>query len=183
MSKIIGIDLGTTNSCVSVLEGGEPHVIVNPEGERTTPSVVQIDNGETTVGAIAKRAAISKPDKTIYSIKRKMGTKDKVEVDGKKYTPEEISAKILMKLKADAESYLGEKVSKAVITVPAYFNDAQRQATKNAGKIAGLEVERIINEPTAAALAYGINKQEKSSNNSSIRPWWWYFRCIYSRTW
>ena len=162
MSKIIGIDLGTTNSCVSVLEGGEPHVIVNPEGERTTPSVVQIDNGETTVGAIAKRAAISKPDKTIYSIKRKMGTKDKVEVDGKKYTPEEISAKILMKLKADAESYLGEKVTKAVITVPAYFNDAQRQATKNAGKIAGLEVERIINEPTAAALAYGIDKQEKA---------------------
>ena len=162
MSKIIGIDLGTTNSCVSVLEGGEPHVIVNPEGERTTPSVVQIDNGETTVGAIAKRGAISKPDKTIYSIKRKMGTKEKVEVEGKKYTPEEISAKILMKLKADAESYLGEKVSKAVITVPAYFNDAQRQATKNAGKIAGLEVERIINEPTAAALAYGIDKQEKT---------------------
>jgi len=162
MSKVIGIDLGTTNSCVSVLEGGEPHVIVNPEGERTTPSVVQIDNGETTVGAIAKRGAISKPDKTIYSIKRKMGTNEKVEVEGKKYTPEEISAKILMKLKSDAESYLGEKVTRAVITVPAYFNDAQRQATKNAGKIAGLEVERIINEPTAAALAYGIDKQEKT---------------------
>ena len=162
MSKIIGIDLGTTNSCVSVLEGGEPHVIVNPEGERTTPSVVLIKNGEETVGAVAKRGAISNPNNTIYSIKRKMGTNEKVEVDGKKYTPEEISAKILMKLKSDAESYLGEKVTKAVITVPAYFNDAQRQATKNAGKIAGLEVERIINEPTAAALAYGIDKQEKT---------------------
>ena len=162
MSKIIGIDLGTTNSCVAVLEGGEPHVIVNPEGERTTPSVVLIKNGEETVGAVAKRGAISNPNNTIYSIKRKMGTNEKVEVDGKKYTPEEISAKILMKLKSDAESYLGEKVTKAVITVPAYFNDAQRQATKNAGKIAGLEVERIINEPTAAALAYGIDKQEKT---------------------
>ena len=162
MSKIIGIDLGTTNSCVSVLEGGEPHVIVNPEGARTTPSVVLIKNGEETVGEVAKRGAISNPNNTIYSIKRKMGTNEKVEVDGKKYTPEEISAKILMKLKSDAESYLGEKVTKAVITVPAYFNDAQRQATKNAGKIAGLEVERIINEPTAAALAYGIDKQEKT---------------------
>lgn len=162
MSKIIGIDLGTTNSCVSVLEGGEPHVIVNPEGARTTPSVVLIKNGEETVGEVAKRGAISNPNNTIYSIKRKMGTKEKVEVDGKSYTPEEISAKILMKLKSDAESYLGEKVTKAVITVPAYFNDAQRQATKNAGKIAGLEVERIINEPTAAALAYGIDKQDKT---------------------
>lgn len=162
MSKIIGIDLGTTNSCVSVLEGGEPHVIVNPEGARTTPSVVLIKNGEETVGEVAKRGAISNPNNTIYSIKRKMGTKEKVEVEGKNYTPEEISAKILMKLKSDAESYLGEKVSKAVITVPAYFNDAQRQATKNAGKIAGLEVERIINEPTAAALAYGIDKQDKT---------------------
>ncbi len=162
MSKIIGIDLGTTNSCVSVLEGGEPHVIVNPEGARTTPSVVLIKNGEETVGEVAKRGAISNPNNTIYSIKRKMGTKEKVEVEGKSYTPEEISAKILMKLKSDAEAYLGEKVTKAVITVPAYFNDAQRQATKNAGKIAGLEVERIINEPTAAALAYGIDKQEKS---------------------
>lgn len=162
MSKIIGIDLGTTNSCVSVLEGGEPHVIVNPEGARTTPSVVLIKNGEETVGEVAKRGAISNPNNTIYSIKRKMGTKEKVEVEGKSYTPEEISAKILMKLKSDAESYLGEKVSKAVITVPAYFNDAQRQATKNAGKIAGLEVERIINEPTAAALAYGIDKQDKT---------------------
>jgi len=162
MSKIIGIDLGTTNSCVAVLEGGEPHVIVNPEGARTTPSVVQIKNGEETVGEVAKRGAISNPNNTIYSIKRLMGTKEKVEVDGKKYTPEEISAKILMKLKKDAESYLGEKVTKAVITVPAYFNDAERQATKNAGKIAGLEVERIINEPTAAALAYGIDKQENT---------------------
>ncbi len=162
MSKIIGIDLGTTNSCVSVLEGGEPHVIVNPEGARTTPSVVLIKNGEETVGEVAKRGAISNPNNTIYSIKRKMGTKEKTEVDGKSYTPEEISAKILMKLKSDAESYLGEKVTKAVITVPAYFNDAQRQATKNAGKIAGLEVERIINEPTAAALAYGIDKQDKA---------------------
>ena len=162
MSKIIGIDLGTTNSCVAVLEGGEPHVIVNPEGSRTTPSVVMIKNGEETVGEVAKRGAISNPNNTIYSIKRKMGTSEKVEIDGKKYTPEEISAKILMKLKKDAESYLGETVTKAVITVPAYFNDAQRQATKNAGKIAGLEVERIINEPTAAALAYGIDKQEKA---------------------
>lgn len=162
MSKIIGIDLGTTNSCVTVLEGGEPHVIVNPEGARTTPSVVLIKDGVDTVGEVAKRGAISNPDKTIYSIKRKMGTKEKVEVDGKSYTPEEISAKILMKLKSDAESYLGEKVTKAVITVPAYFNDSQRQATKNAGKIAGLEVERIINEPTAAALAYGIDKQDKT---------------------
>ena len=162
MSKIIGIDLGTTNSCVAVLEGGEPHVIVNPEGARTTPSVVQIKNGEEVVGEVAKRGAISNPNNTIYSIKRKMGTSEKVEIEGKKYTPEEISAKILMKLKADAESYLGEKVTKAVITVPAYFNDAQRQATKNAGKIAGLEVERIINEPTAAALAYGVDKQDKA---------------------
>lgn len=162
MSKIIGIDLGTTNSCVTVLEGGEPHVIVNPEGARTTPSVVLIKDGVDTVGEVAKRGAISNPDKTIYSIKRKMGTKEKVEVEGKSYTPEEISAKILMKLKSDAESYLGEKVTRAVITVPAYFNDSQRQATKNAGKIAGLEVERIINEPTAAALAYGIDKQDKT---------------------
>lgn len=162
MSKIIGIDLGTTNSCVSILEGGEPHVIVNTEGARTTPSVVLIKNGEETVGEVAKRGAISNPNNTIYSIKRKMGTKEKTEVDGKSYTPEEISAKILMKLKSDAESYLGEKVTKAVITVPAYFNDSQRQATKNAGKIAGLEVERIINEPTAAALAYGIDKQDKT---------------------
>jgi len=162
MSKIIGIDLGTTNSCVAVLEGGEPKVIVTPEGDRTTPSVVAFKKGEELVGVTAKRQAVTNPDNTISSIKRKMGTKNKVEAEGKKYTPEEISAKILMKLKTDAESYLGEKVTKAVITVPAYFNDAERQATKNAGKIAGLEVERIINEPTAAALAYGLDKQEKA---------------------
>ena len=161
MSKIIGIDLGTTNSCVSVLEGGEPKVIVNPEGDRTTPSVVAFKNGEELVGVTAKRQAVTNPENTISSIKRLMGTSEKVEAEGKKYTPEEISAKILMKLKKDAESYLGETVTKAVITVPAYFNDAQRQATKNAGKIAGLEVERIINEPTAASLAYGLDKQDK----------------------
>ena len=160
MSKIIGIDLGTTNSCVAVLEGGEPKVIVNPEGDRTTPSVVASKKGEILVGVTAKRQAVTNPENTISSIKRHMGTDYKVEMDGKKYTPEEISAKILMKLKADAEAYLGEKVTKAVITVPAYFNYAQRQATKNAGKIAGLEVERIINEPTAAALSYGLDKQE-----------------------
>ena len=163
MAKIIGIDLGTTNSCVSVLEGGEAKVIPNPEGNRTTPSVVAISkDGEELVGETAKRQAVTNVDNTVSSIKRKMGTKEKVEINGKKYTPEEISAKILMKLKSDAESYLGEKVTKAVITVPAYFNDSQRQATKNAGKIAGLEVERIINEPTAAALAYGIDKQENT---------------------
>lgn len=160
MSKIIGIDLGTTNSCVAVLEGGEPHVIANSEGNRTTPSVVAFKGDEELVGETAKRQAVTNVDNTISSIKRKMGTKEKVEANGKKWTPEEISAKILSKLKKDAESYLGDKVTKAVITVPAYFNDAERQATKNAGKIAGLEVERIINEPTAAALAYGIDKQE-----------------------
>ena len=161
MSKIIGIDLGTTNSCVAVLEGGQPHVIENKEGARTTPSVVAFKaDGEELVGETAKRQAVTNVENTIASIKRKMGTSDKVEANGKKYTPEEISAKILMKLKADAESYLGEKVDSAVITVPAYFNDAQRQATKNAGKIAGLDVKRIINEPTASALAYGIDKQE-----------------------
>ena len=162
MSRIIGIDLGTTNSCVAVLEGGEPKVIVTPEGDRTTPSVVAFKNGEELVGITAKRQAVTNPTNTISSIKRLMGTGEKVEAEGKKYTPEEISAKILMKLKKDAESYLGEKVTKAVITVPAYFNDAQRQATKNAGKIAGLEVERIINEPTAASLAYGLDKQDKN---------------------
>ena len=163
MSKIIGIDLGTTNSCVSVLEGGVPKVIPNPEGNRTTPSVVAFKaDGEELVGETARRQAVTNVKNTISSIKRKMGTDEKVEANGKKYTPEEISAKILMKLKSDAEAYLGEKVTKAVITVPAYFNDAQRQATKNAGKIAGLDVERIINEPTAAALAYGIDKQEKT---------------------
>ena len=163
MSKIIGIDLGTTNSCVAVLEGGQPHVITNPEGNRTTPSVVAIKpDGEELVGETAKRQAVTNVDNTISSIKRKMGTDEKVTIQGKSYTPEEISAKILMKLKADAESYLGEKVNAAVITVPAYFNDAQRTATKNAGKIAGLEVKRIINEPTASALAYGIDKQDNT---------------------
>jgi molecular chaperone DnaK len=161
MSKIIGIDLGTTNSCVAVLEGGEAHVIPNPEGGRTTPSVVAYKKGERIVGDAAKRQAITNPN-TVSSIKRLMGSSKKVELDGKKYTPEEVSAMILSYMKDYAESYLGEKVKKAVITVPAYFNDSQRQATKNAGKIAGLEVERIINEPTAAALAYGLDKQDKS---------------------
>jgi len=161
MAKIIGIDLGTTNSCVAVLEGGEPKVITNPEGARTTPSVVAFKGEEEMVGQIARNQAVTNAKNTISSIKRKMGTAEKVEANGKKYTPEEISAKILSKLKKDAEAYLGEKVTKAVITVPAYFNDAERQATKNAGKIAGLEVERIINEPTAAALAYGLDKQDK----------------------
>ncbi len=159
MSKIIGIDLGTTNSCVAVLEAGEAKVIPNPEGGRTTPSVVAFKNGERIVGDAAKRQVVTNKD-TVSSIKRLMGTNEKVEVAGKKYSPEEISAMILSYLKDYAESYLGEKVTKAVITVPAYFNDAQRQATKNAGKIAGLEVERIINEPTAAALAYGLDKQD-----------------------
>jgi molecular chaperone DnaK len=162
MSKIIGIDLGTTNSCVAVLEGGEPKVIPNPEGNRTTPSVVAFKGEDELVGETAKRQAVTNVANTISSIKRKMGTSEKVSANGKEYTPEEISAKILGKLKADAESYLGEKVTSAVITVPAYFNDAQRQATKNAGKIAGLNVERIINEPTAAALAYGLDKQNKT---------------------
>ena len=159
MSKIIGIDLGTTNSCVSVLEGGEAKVIPNPEGNRTTPSVVAFKGDEIQVGEVAKRQAITNPN-TVISIKRHMGTDYKEEVNGKKYSPQEISAMILQNLKATAESYLGEKVTKAVITVPAYFNDAQRQATKDAGKIAGLEVERIINEPTAAALAYGLDKTD-----------------------
>ena len=161
MGKIIGIDLGTTNSCVAVFEGGEPTVITNPEGARTTPSVVAFDkNGERLVGQGAKRQAVTNPDKTIMSIKRDMGSDTKVEIDGKKYTPQEISAMILQKLKADAEAYLGTTVTEAVITVPAYFTDAQRQATKDAGKIAGLDVKRIINEPTAAALAYGMDKEE-----------------------
>ena len=159
MSKIIGIDLGTTNSCVSVLEGGEAKVIPNPEGNRTTPSVVAFKGDEIQVGEVAKRQAITNPN-TVISIKRHMGTDYKEEVNGKKYSPQEISAMILQNLKATAEAYLGEKVTKAVITVPAYFNDAQRQATKDAGKIAGLEVERIINEPTAAALAYGLEKTD-----------------------
>jgi molecular chaperone DnaK len=160
MSKIIGIDLGTTNSCVSVLEGGEPKVIPNPEGNRTTPSVVAFKNGERQVGEVAKRQAITNPN-TIISIKRYMGTDHKTSVEGKDFTPQEISAMILQYLKSFAEDYLGEKVEKAVITVPAYFNDSQRQATKDAGRIAGLEVERIINEPTAAALAYGLDKMDE----------------------
>ena len=160
MAKIIGIDLGTTNSCVSVMEGGEPVVIPNAEGSRTTPSVVAFSKtGERMVGQVAKRQAITNPDRTVISIKREMGTNYKVTVDGKSYTPQEISAMILQKLKTDAESYLGDKVTEAVITVPAYFTDAQRQATKDAGKIAGLNVKRIINEPTAAALSYGIDKE------------------------
>ena len=164
MSKIIGIDLGTTNSCVAVLEGGQPHVIANAEGNRTTPSVVAFkEDGSKLVGDTAKRQAVTNVKGTISSIKRKMGTNEKVEVNGKSYTPEEISAMILMQLKSDAEAYLNEKVTDAVITVPAYFNDAQRTATKNAGKIAGLNVQRIINEPTASSLAYGIDKQEKTS--------------------
>lgn len=162
MGKIIGIDLGTTNSCVSVMEGGEPVVIANAEGSRTTPSVVAFSkDGERMVGQVAKRQAITNPDRTIASIKRHMGTDYKVEIDGKKFTPQEISAMILQKLRDDAEGYLGEKVTEAVITVPAYFSDAQRQATKDAGKIAGLDVKRIINEPTAAALAYGIDKEKE----------------------
>ncbi|MBR2744869.1 MAG: molecular chaperone DnaK [Clostridia bacterium] len=162
MGKIIGIDLGTTNSCVAVMEGGEPVVIPNPEGNRTTPSVVAFSkNGERLVGQIAKRQAVTNPDKTVISIKRKMGSADKVSIDGEEFTPQEISAMILQKLKADAEAYLGQKVTQAVITVPAYFSDSQRQATKDAGKIAGLEVLRIINEPTAAALAYGVDKEDK----------------------
>ena len=161
MSKIIGIDLGTTNSCVAVIEGGEPVVIANAEGTRTTPSVVGFSKtGERMVGQLAKRQAVTNPDRTISSIKREMGTDYKVTIDDKSYTPQEISAAILQKLKADAESYLGDTVTEAVITVPAYFTDAQRQATKDAGKIAGLEVKRIVNEPTAAALAYGADKEE-----------------------
>lgn len=161
MGKVIGIDLGTTNSCVAVMEGGEATVIPNPEGNRTTPSVVAFSKeGERLIGEVAKRQAITNPEKTVISIKRHMGSDYKVKIDGKEYTPQEISAMILQKLKSDAEAYLGEKVTKAVITVPAYFNDSQRQATKDAGKIAGLEVERIVNEPTAAALAYGLEKEE-----------------------
>ena len=159
MGKIIGIDLGTTNSCVAVMEGGEAVVIPNAEGNRTTPSVVAFSkNGERLVGQIAKRQAVTNPDNTVISIKRHMGTDKKVNIEGDEFSPQEISAMILQKLKSDAESYLGQKVTQAVITVPAYFSDSQRQATKDAGKIAGLEVLRIINEPTAAALAYGVDK-------------------------
>lgn len=161
MSKIIGIDLGTTNSCVAVMEGGQPTVIANAEGSRTTPSVVAFTkDGERLIGQVAKRQAVTNPDRTVISIKREMGTSYKVNIDGKQYTPQDISAMILTKMKETAESYLGEKVSQAVITVPAYFNDSQRQATKDAGRIAGLEVLRIINEPTAASLAYGLDKEE-----------------------
>ena len=159
MSKVIGIDLGTTNSCVAVMEGGQPVVIPNAEGNRTTPSIVGFaKNGERLVGQIAKRQMVTNHDKTVISIKRDMGTDRKVTIDGTSYTPQEISAMILQKLKTDAENYLGSKVTQAVITVPAYFSDSQRQATKDAGRIAGLEVLRIINEPTAAALAYGLEK-------------------------
>ena len=159
MGKIIGIDLGTTNSCVAVMEGGEPVVIPNAEGSRTTPSVVAFSKtGERLVGQVAKRQAITNPDRTIISIKREMGSDYRVTVDDKRYTPQEISAMILQKLKADAEAYLGTTITEAVITVPAYFTDSQRQATKDAGRIAGLDVKRIINEPTAAALAYGLDK-------------------------
>ncbi len=158
MGKIIGIDLGTTNSAVAVMEGGEPTVIPNAEGARVTPSVVAVTkNGDRLVGQIAKRQAITNPKNTVASIKRKMGTKYRVKMGGKQYTPQQISAMILRKLKEDAENYLGEKVEEAVITVPAYFHDSQRQATKDAGKVAGLKVRRIINEPTAAALAYGLD--------------------------
>ena len=161
MGKIIGIDLGTTNSCVAVMEGGQPTVIANTEGARTTPSVVAFTKtGERLVGEPAKRQAVTNADRTISSIKREMGTDYRVTIDEKKYSPQEISAMILQKLKKDAEGYLGETVSEAVITVPAYFNDAQRQATKDAGKIAGLDVKRIINEPTAAALAYGLDTRK-----------------------
>ena len=161
MSKVIGIDLGTTNSCVAVMEGGEAVVIPNAEGNRTTPSVVAFSkSGERMVGQTAKRQAITNPDRTIASIKREMGSDHRVNIDGKSYTPQEISAMILQKLKSDAEAYLGQTVTEAVITVPAYFTDAQRQATKDAGRIAGLDVKRIINEPTAAAVAYGVDKEQ-----------------------
>ena len=162
MSKIIGIDLGTTNSCVAVMEGGKPTVIANAEGSRTTPSIVAFTKtGERLVGEPAKRQAVTNAEKTVSSIKRHMGSDYRVAIDDKKYSPQEISAMILQKLKADAENYIGEKVTEAVITVPAYFNDAQRRATKDAGKIAGLEVKRIINEPTAAALAYGLDNEKE----------------------
>src|SRR5574338_1413726 len=159
MARAVGIDLGTTNSVVSVLEGGEPTVIANAEGSRTTPSIVAFaKNGEVLVGEVAKRQAVTNPDRTIRSVKREMGTNWTVDIDGKKYTPQEISARVLMKLKRDAEAYLGETITDAVITVPAYFDDHERQATKEAGEIAGLNVLRIVNEPTAAALAYGLDK-------------------------
>ncbi len=160
MGKIIGIDLGTTNSCVAIMEGGEPKVIPNPEGGRTTPSVVAFKDGEIQVGEVAKRQVVTNPN-TVSSVKRKIGTNEKINVNDRDYTPQEVSAMILQNLKKTAENYIGQEVTEAVITVPAYFNDAERQATKDAGKIAGLDVKRIINEPTAAALAFGIDKQEK----------------------
>lgn len=176
MAKVIGIDLGTTNSCVAVLEGGDPTVIANAEGNRTTPSIVGFaKGGERLVGETAKRQAVTNPDRTITSIKRHMGEDYTVEIDGKKYTPQDISAMILGKLKADAESYLGEKVTEAVITVPAYFSDAQKQATKDAGKIAGLDVKRIINEPTAASLSYGLDKKK-----DHIRSWYTTLAVVHS---
>ena len=171
MARAVGIDLGTTNSVVAVLEGGEPTVIANAEGSRTTPSVVAFaKNGEVLVGEVAKRQAVTNVDRTIRSVKRHIGTDWKQEIDGKNYTPQEISARVLQKLKRDAEAYLGEEVTDAVITVPAYFEDAQRQATKEAGAIAGLNVLRIINEPTAAALAYGLDKGEQRADHPGLRP-------------
>ncbi len=171
MGRAVGIDLGTTNSCIATLEGGEPTVIVNAEGSRTTPSVVAFSkSGEILVGEVAKRQAVTNVDRTISSVKRHMGTDWTVDIDGKEWTPQEISAQILMKLKRDAEAYLGEPVTDAVITCPAYFNDAQRQATKDAGTIAGLNVLRIINEPTAAALAYGLEKGKEDERRQP--PWW-----------
>ena len=179
MARAVGIDLGTTNSVVSVLEGGEPTVIANAEGSRTTPSVVAFaKNGEVLVGEVAKRQAVTNVDRTIRSVKRHMGTDWTVDIDGKDFTPQEISACVLQKLKRDAEAYLGEPVTDAVITVPAYFNDAQRQATKEAGEIAGLNVLRIVNEPTAAALAYGLDKGEQGADDPGLRPRWRHVRRV-----
>ena len=175
MARAVGIDLGTTNSVVAALEGGDPVVIANAEGTRTTPSVVAFSkDGEVLVGSVAKRQAVTNVDRTISSVKRHMGTDWTTEIDGKKYTPQEISARILMKLKGDAEAFLNDKVTDAVITVPAYFNDAERQATKEAGEIAGLNVLRIVNEPTAAALAYGL---DKGKEDEPTRSWQWVQRC------
>ena len=182
MARAVGIDLGTTNSVVAVLEGGEPTVIANAEGFRTTPSVVAFTkDGEVLVGETAKRQAVTNVDRTISSVKRHMGTDWKVEIDGKKYTAQEISARILAKLKRDAEQYLGEDVTDAVVTVPAYFNDAERQATKEAGEIAGLNVLRIINEPTAAALAYGLDKRQGGRAHPGLRPRWRHLRRLAAR--
>ena len=207
MGKIIGIDLGTTNSAMAVMQSGKPEIIANSEGNRTTPVVVAINkNGERLVGQVARRQQVTNPKNTIYGVKRLIGRKFndkevqrdiklmayeivksgngvKVKMGDKEYSPEEISAMILGKLKADAEAFLGEPVTEAVITVPAYFDDSQRQATKDAGKIAGLEVKRIINEPTAAALAYGLDKGQKRRKDCRLRPRWWYLRRIYPGTW